>query len=86
MCKMCVWIDILIFHQKLKFAKTVTYDLIAFSRRDIIFAFSAHDKQNCIDVCNKSVHNYTNSMNLSSVLSEVWCDDKHGAFYVAVNG
>ena len=30
---MCVWTHILIFHQKLKFANNVTYDLIAFNRR-----------------------------------------------------
>ena len=38
---MCVWAHILIFHQKLKFAKNVTYDLIAFSARDKILPSSA---------------------------------------------
>ena len=33
-CKMCVWTHILIFHQKLKIAKNVTYHLIAFSRQN----------------------------------------------------
>ena len=31
---MCVWTHILIFHQKLKIAKNVTYHLIAFSRQN----------------------------------------------------
>ena len=30
---MCVYTYIFIFHQKLNFAKNVTYDLLAFSRR-----------------------------------------------------